>query len=231
MINSVRNTVMNILNKTNNGYITPDQFNSFAKQAQLQIFIQYVEDLRKSKQFDRKNGETSGYSDKTNQLDQALDFFSKNTILTYNVGTQKFDMPDGWYYLNVLYYNGNEVTHVDQGKLNYLLKSNLTAPSTMYPSYVLQGDSIKVYPTTIINNVEAYYLRYPKDPKWTYTNVGNSPLFNQAASDYQDFELTDADFTKIVLNICQLAGLSIRESEVIQFATQDEMYNDQKQSQ
>ena len=45
---------MSILNKDNNGYITPEEFNSFAKQAQLEIFNQYFVDFRNSKLADVK---------------------------------------------------------------------------------------------------------------------------------------------------------------------------------
>ena len=38
MINSVRNTVLAILNKNNYGYISPNDFNLYAKQAQLDLF-------------------------------------------------------------------------------------------------------------------------------------------------------------------------------------------------
>ena len=41
MINSVRNTVMAAADKNNFGYITPDDFNLYAKQAQLDIFEDY----------------------------------------------------------------------------------------------------------------------------------------------------------------------------------------------
>ena len=41
MINSVRNTVLAIINKNNYGYISPSDFNLFAKQAQLDIFDEY----------------------------------------------------------------------------------------------------------------------------------------------------------------------------------------------
>ena len=41
MINSVRNTVLAILNKNNYGYISPGDFNLYAKQAQLDIFDDY----------------------------------------------------------------------------------------------------------------------------------------------------------------------------------------------
>ena len=38
MINSVRNTVLAILNKNNYGYISPSDFNLYAKQAQMDLF-------------------------------------------------------------------------------------------------------------------------------------------------------------------------------------------------
>ena len=44
MINSVRKTVLSVLNKNNYGYITPDDFNLYAKQAQLDIFDDYFYD-------------------------------------------------------------------------------------------------------------------------------------------------------------------------------------------
>lgn len=219
---------MNILNKDNNGYITPDEFNTFAKQAQLEIFNQYFYDFKNSKLKDMKGMETGGYSDVTKQLDQTIDYFSKNVPLVYDALAGTFAMPADWFLLNVLYYNGKEVTHVNQEKLYYLLNSNLTAPTTLYPTYVLQGDNLTVYPNSITSNVETYYVRYPYDPKWTYTVVNGSPLFNQSANDYQDFELTPSDFPKLVIKICEYAGTSIRESEVVQAAKQEEAYTDQK---
>ena len=225
MINSVRNVVMSIINKSNNGYITPEEFNGFAKQSQLEIFDQYATDFKKSKISDITGVDTGGYSDVTKQIDQTLDAFSKNVNLTYNSLDQKFDLPAEFYLINVLYYNGKEVQHVNQEKLYYLLNSNLTAPTELYPSYVMQGNQVKVYPSTITDNVEIFYLRYPADPKWTYTMVNGSPLFNQSALDYQDFELSIADFPQLVLKICQYAGVSIREQEVWTAAKQEETYD------
>ena len=63
MINDVRNTVLSIISKDNRGYITPDEFNLFAKQAQLEIFEQYIYSYSNSinKQNARMFGE--GYTD------------------------------------------------------------------------------------------------------------------------------------------------------------------------
>jgi hypothetical protein len=227
MINSVRNTVMSILNKDNNGYITPEEFNSFAKQAQLEIFNQYFVDFKNSKLEDFKGMESSGYSDITKQLDQTIDYFSKNVPLVYDSPSQTFAMPDGWFLLNALYYNQKEIEHVDQRNVYKLLQSNLTAPNELYPAYVMQGDNMTIYPLTITSGVETYYVRFPYDPKWTYTLVNGSPLFNQSAGDYQDFELTESDFPKLVIKICEYAGTSIREQEVVSAAKQQEVYMDQ----
>ena len=41
MINTVRNTVLSVLNKNNYGYLSPSDFNLFAKQAQLDVFESY----------------------------------------------------------------------------------------------------------------------------------------------------------------------------------------------
>ena len=38
MINSVRNTVLSIVNKDNRGYISPEEFNLYSKQAQIEIY-------------------------------------------------------------------------------------------------------------------------------------------------------------------------------------------------
>jgi hypothetical protein len=219
---------MSILNKDNNGYITPEEFNSFAKQAQLEIFTQYFFDFKNSKVSDYKGEYTSGYSDITKQIDQTIDYFSENVPLVYSSVNQTFAMPTDWFLLNALYYNQKQVEHADQLKVYNLLSSNLTAPNELYPAYVLQGNMLKIYPLTIVNGVETYYVRYPYDPKWTYTVVNGSPLFNQSATDYQDFELTQSDFPKLVIKICEYAGTSIREQEVVANAKQEEAYMDQR---
>ena len=105
-------------------------------------------------------------------------------------------------------------------KLNYLLSSNRTTPTTQFRAYILSGASsnqqpgpasnigntITVYPITIRQKgaIQVQYVRYPVTPNWTFTTlVSGEPLFNQAAADYQDFELPISDQTGLVAKICQ----------------------------
>ena len=41
MINSVRNTVLAVLNKNNYGYLSPQDFNLYCLQAQMDLFEDY----------------------------------------------------------------------------------------------------------------------------------------------------------------------------------------------
>ena len=224
---------MAVLNKDNNGYVTPEEFNLFAKQAQLEVFedyfFRYVDGVVKQ----NNRVYNSGYADKLKQTSEVIDTFSKNAALVLDSGSS-FKLPSDYYSVNVVHYNGKEVEPVTQYKVLNLLSSNLTAPTTSYPSYVKRdqaadgSDLITVYPTTITSGVNAFYVRYPLDPKWTYTQVGGSPLFNQSAVDYQDFELPGSDFNDLVLRILQYAGVNIREYEIAQFAKQEEIQNKQQ---
>jgi hypothetical protein len=307
MIDDVRQAVLYILNKDNNGYITPDEFNKYANMAQLEIFEEYFE--RYNKYVNRlKAGQINeGYADLVKQMDQAIDYFTSNVLIsksvepatfvasiasgaivgititnsgggypasttgslvitgngasaaaTYtidalgnvssvsitNPGTgytaaaismptslasTTYNLPNDWYLVNVVYYNGNEVQHVEQQKLNYLLNSNLTAPTARYPYYVMHGNHINVYPTTISTPIELYYIRYPKTPNWTFEMSVEIPVFNGSDPLYQDFEISESEFYKIVVKILEYSGVQIREAEVVQYASNQEQVRQQQQ--
>ncbi len=300
MINSVRNTVLSILNKNNYGYISPADFNLFAKQAQLDIFEDYF--YQYNTQINKENNRLgrlsgTGYADIKKGLEEVLDSFSVTSFLT-RVNSNIYSLPLDYYLINKIFYYPNQLTsgtttgttagklddvdanflgvvsvgdivinttdstssfvtavantslnlssdimvtaenyaiynnkniaeveRVSQDKIFYLTNSNLTAPTTQYPAYVLEANNITAYPTTIsgVADLQTQYVRYPKDPKWTYqTLTGGQPLFDQSQADFQDFELPLSDETDLVVNILKYAGLSIREAEVVQAATTQE---------
>ena len=74
------------------------------------------------------------------------------------------------------------------------------------------------------------YIRYPKDPKWTYVSLtGGEPIFDQSQSDYQDFELPIDDGNNLVARILQYTGISIREGDVYRFGATLEQQETQEQ--
>ena len=233
MINSVRNTVLSVLNKNNYGYISPSDFNLFAKQAQLEIFDGYFKELNQV--INAENARMSGtdYADLNKGVREAIDIFSRTATLTQDAANVYFTpslttTSDDYYLLNKVLANGVEAEPVHHSKITLLNSSLLTAPSAQYPAYTLEADKITVFPATIsgANDVVCQYIRYPRDPQWTYaTLAGGEPVFNQSAADYQDFEVPIEDEPRLVYRILQMAGMSIREGDVYQYANAEEAQN------
>lgn len=227
MIDSVRNTVLSIISKDNRGYITPFEFNLFAKQAQMEIFEDYIYTYSNAmnKQNARLNG--IGYSNIVRKAEEVLDLFRPDPLaLTYVVSA--FPLPSDLYLTQTVIYN--DAVEVDKAPSNILnlLTSNMTSPTTAYPVYTQNNNSIKVYPLTIVSDITLDYLRTPVDPKWTWVSlIDGAPIFDQGANDYQDFELPIADEPKLVVKILQYAGISIREADIAQAASSEEVQDKQ----
>lgn len=72
-VDTVYQRVLAIANKEQRGYITPQEFNLFANQAQLYIFEEYFHDLN---QYLMELGNDSSYSDSVDYIEDKLSFFS-----------------------------------------------------------------------------------------------------------------------------------------------------------
>ena len=92
MINSVRNTVLSVLNKNNYGYISPSDFNLFAKQAQLDIFDDYF--YQYNYQINKENARQpgTGLADIKKGYEEVIEIFSETKYLTHNT-TNTFFLP------------------------------------------------------------------------------------------------------------------------------------------
>ena len=73
-IDTVYQRVLAISNKEQRGYITPQEFNLFANQAQMDIFEQYFYDLN---QFSRVNGNDTVYADMVSIVEEKIQIFEE----------------------------------------------------------------------------------------------------------------------------------------------------------
>lgn len=230
MINEVRNEVLSILNKNNYGFITPTDFNNYAKLAQLDIFEQY---FFKYNQFIIKQNlrqANTGLADITKRLEEVIELFSVTGNPVISTPTNSYTLPSNLYLLNRVTYVPQaglfrDVEKCSRVKLNQLLMSNLTQPVEIFPMYYNEGSKIFIYPITIADQtkVQIDYVRYPAEPKWTWRNIsGGAPLFDPTQPDYQDFELPQSDQPLLVAKILQYAGFEIREDAAVQAGLQEE---------
>lgn len=90
MINSVRNTVLSVLNKNNYGYISPADFNLYAKQAQLEIFEEYFSNYNKTVTMENTRRSGSDYSDLGQALAETMEYFLVSNFLIKSTNNNFF---------------------------------------------------------------------------------------------------------------------------------------------
>jgi hypothetical protein len=213
-IDTVYQRVLAILNKEQRGYLTPQEFNLFANQAQLEIFEQYFFDLN---QYMRLKDNNTEYAQLYNLVDEKISKFKTYGNLTYSSGA--FTFPSDLHKIGTVIYNGTEVEKVDIKQLLDYQGSKLTQPSTTTPVYIqdVNGSwSVTLYPSTITSGVTCTYVKKPIKVEWAYTNVNNNALYN--ANNSQDFELHESEEATLVLKILMYAGLTIKDPSVSQVA-------------
>lgn len=222
MINRIYLVIQTLINKDQNGYISPDEFNIIADNIQNRIQRGYFEDENRDKLKENRGLTNRGYANLAFNERQRIEQFAEIATLTYDAGTSSFTLPDNVYFLEdngITTSNGTVIEEVQRSNIAYLNRSSLSAPNEVYPVYEKYSNRIVVSPSTITSGVRCRYIRTANSPKWTFTVLSDgTPLFNPTANDFQDFELHESEFSNIVVMMLSELGLSIRESEVIQVA-------------
>lgn len=123
MINSVRNTVLSVLNKNNYGYISPSDFNLFSKQAQLEIFEDYFKEYNKTINLENARASGVDYADQKRIVEDAIETFAEFRLLSLSVGIageSTFSIPsptttgDVLYVINkIIYYTDPMISGVN----------------------------------------------------------------------------------------------------------------------
>lgn len=113
MINSVRNTVLSVLNKNNFGYISPSDFNLYAKQAQLEVFEEYFSNANKSTNAENSRLSGTDYSDIQKAIGETIEFFLVNDFLK-PLDFDNTDITRNRYYIPSLTTTGNEAYMINR---------------------------------------------------------------------------------------------------------------------
>ena len=217
-IDTVYQRVQAILNKENRGYISPQEFNLFANQAQLEIFEQYFFDLN---QYSRLPKNDTEYSNLVDTINERISKFKKSATLTYV--TSYFTLPTDLHKLGTVIYNSTTpVEEIDQKNLLEYSLSPLTSPSTTNPVYMQNIQttssvwSITVFPSTITSLITATYVRKPNEIEWSSQVVSGNALYNASTS--TNHELHDSEESNLVIKILLYAGISVKAADIAQVA-------------
>ena len=221
IVDTVYQRVLALANKEQRGYITPQEFNLLANQAQMEIFEQYFYDQKSE---DRNLKNSTEFSNVDEMLDEKLSIFKNTQSLSVSgsIGT----LPAYMYRLGSLFYASSliEVEQVTEEELMYLQQSPLAKPSIYCPAFVRSGgNTVTLYPETqtIIN---CNYIKIPEKVNWGYSVINDQALYNAGTS--ANFQLHRSDETELVYKILSLAGIVIAKPGLGTFA--DGQINAQK---
>jgi len=230
-VNTVYQRVLGILNKEQRGYVTAQEFNLFANQAQQDLFEQYFYDIN---QFGRVPGNSTEYSDMITLLNEKINIFETIAAPTRNAGY--FIAPADLYRLGTVVYKNTttnsfgtssteqiEAERINANEFLYINSSPLTKPTNTRPVFTSNTSGIKVYGNSEIDSValvDYQYIKKPATVNWAYQIVFNEPLYD--ANNSVDFELHPADEADLVIKILELAGILIKDLNLYQVMNQEE---------
>ena len=220
-IDTVYQKVLAIANKEQRGYITPQEFNLFADQAQMDIFEQYFYDIN---QFNRVPGNNTEYADMLTLLEEKIAIFKNIKLLFYQ--SPYYQKPQELYRVGSLETGYGEIEQVTHKEYLAIKLSPLAKPTLKRAVYVDMPQGFRIYPT-FTNNVHCHYIRKPKNINWGYNVINDSALYNPSTS--LDFELHPSEENNLIIKILQLAGISTKDSILYQAATAEDSKNIQQE--
>ena len=220
-IDNVYQKVLAIANKEQRGYITPQEFNLFADQVQMDIFEQYFYDIN---QFNRVPGNNTEYADMLTLLEEKIAIFKNIKILYYQ--SPYYQKPQELYRVGTVETGYGEIEQVTHKEYLAIKLSPLAKPTLKRAVYVDMPQGFRIYPT-FTNNVHCHYIRKPKNINWGYSVINDSALYNPSIS--LDFELHPSEENNLIIKILALAGIAIKDPAMYQIAVAEDNKNIQQE--
>jgi len=218
-IDKVYQRVLALANKEQRGYITPQEFNLYANQAQGEIYEQYHYDLNN---FELRDAAGTLNSDVTDLTRQKLDIFLQtagvSAVSSFNIVGNAIKLPSYIYRISRIEVNDYKAEYLDNNKFKDAVNAGrLVGPSEFRPIYTQRTDRLKVNNGAFVTtNVGIQYYRLPVPVSWGYFVVSGKALFDPQPSKTVNFELHNSDETELVYKILKLSGIAMAKQDILQ---------------
>jgi len=245
-IKVVYDTLLNLVNKDQRGFVTPRVFNEFAGVAQLNIYNRLFDDLKDAHRNQRAGFDPGRDKSLFKRINEDLSIFSRTKTLARVDGV--FKKPDDLSRIisattfgPILLGQSNRTPIemcYDEDKIDRILRSNISSPTEDFP-IALVSDDIELFPTSI-NRLRLKYYKIPQSLKpdgtpstasptyGTVTFGTNADVYSSAGS--FDFELPNHYVSLLVIEMAQLIGVNLRDKEVQNYGNLEQAEYNQQQS-
>ena len=227
-VDSVYQTVQALANKEQRGYITPQEFNLFANQAQQDMFEQYIYDL----------GAHTAQSEDMHTMGDAINilygklepWLNLNAVVTNGTDLPS-DSRNGKIFANI---NGIRRTlrKMPKDEIRNLRGSNWHRAGFDEAVYFEDGHNrIQVWSGTgqLTSGITCESITgAPGLVFWGYVIVNEVPMYNPGAS--SNFEIHSNDQPDLVNKILTLAGISIEDEQLTSIASNLDQISTQQEN-
>jgi len=218
-IDTVYQRVLILANKEQRGYITPQEFNLYANQAQVEIFEQYFYDLN---QAHREVGNDTTYADVDDMLEEKMQIFETQdiatTITSYNnSGDGGFILPNYIYRISrVEGSNGVDCDILSTKDFRDAISGGLlTRPTATRPIANIKNNAIRMFADGFDRPSNIFYFRIPHKVSWGYFVLKEKALYNSDPARTTHFELHASEETELVYKILKLSGAGMKRDDVM----------------
>ena len=224
-IQTVYNTLQDLANKDQQGFVSPVEFNRFAQVAQLNIFNGLFDELKDVKKLSRSGFDPSRDKSRFKRIQEDLAAFSTKATLpkvsgVFNVSSATSPMARiisiataGSILLDQSTKKPIEICY-DEEKIERILISNLSSPTEEFP-IALVSEDIHVFPTSI-NKIEVRYYKYPEGRTSTGVRTATMPTYTEGGTS-TDFELPEHYVSDLVYEIGKMIGVNLRDTDIVNY--------------
>ena len=238
-VDTVYQKVLALANKEQRGYITPQDFNLFANQAQMEIFEQYFYDTNIAR---KGQGNDTVYADVDDMLEEKMQIFEEfeeqavvntwPTSFVSGVGTGRV-LPDYIYRVSRIEFNQAEceIMNTKDFENARSLTSRLLSPTGDRPTANIRNNVMRCRAAgtgLTTSQLSVFYFRIPAKVNWTYVVINKQAMYD-ANNSTQDFELHSSEENQLINKILMLAGLANQQQDVMKAGQGMDMVTKQQQ--
>lgn len=201
------------VNKAQNGYLTPSEFNLTINQAQVS-YQDYLLGEFQQYQYGRPQARIN-YSQNEN-IRQRLSPLITSATLTIN-GSGEAAYPADYVQADTIITTAfNRVRFAQQDTLYSYYNSQID-PIATNPIYLLEPTGFQFYPVTLGSAILTYIKDAP-EIVWAYTTVSGRPVYSSGTSVQPVWD--NVDLLEIIARALKLIGLNLQDGQVQQYANQ-----------
>ncbi|OYY99569.1 MAG: hypothetical protein B7Y37_13845 [Sphingobacteriia bacterium 28-36-52] len=213
-VNEVYQLILYIVNKNQNGYLSPDEFNLTINQAQVS-YMDYLVGQFQQYQAGRPIPTVQFGNNETTR--QRVTPFIYNQLLA--VDANGFSSYPSDYLLTDTMFTGlyGKIKFVQQDYLANYLNSRI-APVATNPIYLIEREGFRFYPNDIAQ-ARVSYIKSPRTIVYGYTLNGDGlPVYNPSTS--VDPEWQELDLLEIISRALRMISENLKDVSVANYANQ-----------